>query len=175
MAKKKPTTKGTKTLDPQDERTILAMKEAQDEELAEAVMMDTLDAKLTPKFKNWLALFMDKSNPDYYGNATQCTLKAYNCTNYFSAGVIGSRNLKKLQGIMGSFLEAERMGFGEMVKIGAAKMLKGSFQDWKDLMIMAGFYEPPAKAKDDGGNTFNIENMQFAIIRDRKARGLPIE
>jgi hypothetical protein len=175
MAKKKPTTKDKKELVPQDEQTILAMKEAQEDELAEAVMQHSLEARMTPKFKNWLALFMDKANPDLYGNATQCALKSYNCTNYYSAGVIGSTNLKKLKGIMGSFLEAERMGYHEMIKIGAAKMIKGTFQDWKELMIMAGFYEQPAKAKDDGGNTFNIENMQFAIIRDRKARGLPIE
>lgn len=170
--KKKPTKTKKPPKKELDERTIMAIKEAKEEELKEAVMLDSIDRKLTPRFKDWLALFMDKSNQQYYGNATQCALKTYNCNNYFSAGVIGSRNLKKLQGIMGSFLEAEQMGFGEMVKIGAAKMIKGTFQDWKEFMIMAGFYEPPAKQDGGTNNTFNFANLNVAIMNDRRERGL---
>jgi len=144
MTKKKNKKKITATK--RSEKTLVSIKEKNDCNLASAI--ENLDGfRLSEKFKNWVALFMDKNNPEYQGNATKCALKAYDTNNYFSAARIGYENSKKLKIIVGTLLEFEGMGFGEMVKIGAAKMLKGSFQDWKDLMIMAGYFEPSGKRK----------------------------
>ena len=155
-------------------RTIMAIKESQEDEMTEAIMLAEFDRKMTPKFKAWSALYMDKSNKKYWGNATKCALKTYNTTNIASAARIGHDNTRKLKIFIGTILEAERMGFGEMVKIGAAKMLKGSFQDWKDLMIMAGYYDPKYKpdASINIGTIYNIINLSADIAKARRERGL---
>lgn len=122
------------------------------------------------KFKRWAELFFDKSNPRCYGNKTQCALVAYNTKNYNSASCIGYQNYRKLQFSASVILELEGFGFGELVKIGASKMMAGSFSDWVKLMEILGYIDP--KGKETPDNTFNFENLNVAIWRDRKARGL---
>ena len=156
-----------------DQKTITDIKAADDSALSTAIQEAPSELRLGEKFKAWTLLFMDKGDRKYWGNATQCALKIYDTDNYHTAESIGSQNLKKLKLIGAIVLEAEGMGFGELMKIGASKMLKGSYSDWESLMERVGYFE--AKNKKDDGNTFNVENMQLAIIRDRKARGLPIE
>lgn len=155
-------------------RTIMAIKESQEDELAEAIMLAEFDRKMTPKFKAWSALYMDKGNKEYWGNATRCALKTYNTTNVASAARIGHDNTRKLKIFIGTILEYEGMGMGEMIKIGAAKMLKGTFQDWKELMIMAGYYDPNYKpdVEINIGAIYNIANLSADIAKARRDRGL---
>lgn len=125
---------------------------------------------ITEKFKDWVSLFMDKSKTDTYGNATRCALKTYNTTNYHSAGQIGHENLKKLEKLAATVSDAEGYGYADLIKIGLKKMMDGSYGDWESYMERLGHFEPKKKAGE--GNTFNFDNLQIAIMRDRKARGL---
>lgn len=122
------------------------------------------------KFKRWTELFFDRSNPKFYGNKTQCALVAYDTNNYNSASCIGYQNYRKLQFSAALILELEGFGFGELIKIGASKMMKGSFSDWLKLMEVLGYFNPKNKA--ESGNTFNFENLNMQFNADRKARGL---
>jgi hypothetical protein len=126
------------------------------------------------KFKRWVELFFDRDNPKFYGNKTQCAMAAYNTTNYNSASCIGYQNYRKLQFSLGAILELEGFGLVELVRIGAAKMLAGSFSDWRELMIMAGYYDPKAKPEVEIniGNTYNIANLGADFAKARRERGL---
>jgi len=127
------------------------------------------------KFKRWVELFFDKDNPIFYGNKTQCALAAYNTTNYNSASCIGYQNYRRLQFSLAAILELEGLGYGELVKIGASKMLAGTFSDWRELMIMAGYYDPNYKpdVEINIGAVYNIANLSAYIAKARKERGLP--
>ena len=126
------------------------------------------------KFKRWVELFFDKDNPKFYGNKTQCAMEAYNTSNYNSASCIGYQNYRKLQFSLAAILELEGFGLVELVRIGAAKMLAGSFSDWRELMIMAGYYDPKAKpeAEINIGAVYNIANLSADIAKARRDRGL---
>ncbi len=128
------------------------------------------------KFKRWAELFFDRSKPEFYGNKTQCALEAYNTTNYNSASCIGYQNYRKLQFSVSLILELEGLGYGELIKIGASKMIAGSFSDWVKLMEIAGYFEP--KNKPEIGvninNTYNFANLQTDIIKSRRERGLEV-
>lgn len=169
---KKGQTKQNKNLDKNVKKSITVIKAAQDDSLAEAVQVNSEFEQLGRYFKDWCIKFTDKSDPDY-GNATQCVLKTYpNVTSYYSAGTIGSRNVKRLKAIVSVTLEQQGFGFAELMKLGMTKMLKGSYGDWESLMERAGYFEP--KAKEAPTNIFNFANLQAAIIRDRKDRGLEV-
>ncbi len=101
--------------------------------------------RLSEKFKAWVALFMDKSNPEYWGNATKCALKVYNTKNYHSAGQIGYENLKKLEKVAALVLDKEDFSFGRLMKIGAQKMEAGSYDDWEKFMEFIGYFPPNQK------------------------------
>lgn len=152
-------------------KTIQAIKDYKEDKLSIAVNKKIDKIKVGKKFKEWTALFLDKSNREYYGNATKCALKVYNTDNYATAGSIGSQNLKKLKNIGGIILENEGFGIGEMMKIGMAKVMSGNYGDWDKMMERLGYFEPPAK-NPEGGNTFNFENLNVAIMKDRHNRGL---
>jgi hypothetical protein len=125
------------------------------------------------KFKRWVELFFDKDNPKFYGNKTQCAIEAYNTSNYNSASCIGYQNYRRLQFSLAAILELEGLGYGELVKIGASKMLAGSFADWRELMIMAGYYDPKAKpdVEINIGTIYNIANLHGDIMKARRDRG----
>jgi hypothetical protein len=82
---------------------------------------------ITEKFKDWCALYFDKSKVETYGNATRCALMVYNTKSYYNAGAIGHTNSKKLQIIAKTILDNEGFGMADLLKIGLSKMTEGSF------------------------------------------------
>lgn len=127
---------------------------------------------ITEKFKDWCALYFDKTKPETYGNATQCALAVYDTGNYWSAARIGGENSKKLKNIAVSILENEGFGFADLMKIGVKKMMEGSFSDWKAFMEMLGYFNPKDYGNQQTENTFDFNNLNVAIMEARKARGL---
>lgn len=127
---------------------------------------------ITEKFKDWCALYFDKTRNETYGNATKCALAIYNTESYWSAARIGGENSKKLKNIAVLILEHEGFGLADLMKIGIKKMMEGSFSDWKAFMEMLGHFDPKGHGDKQTENTFNFDNLQIAIMRDRKARGL---
>jgi hypothetical protein len=128
------------------------------------------DIRVSQKFKDWTVLFFDKSKPETYGNATRSALAVYGTENYWSAATIGKENSKKLQNISVAVADNEGYGFADLVKIGLEKMMDGSYGDWESFMERMGHFEPKKKAGE--GSTFNFDNLQIAIMNDRRARGL---
>lgn len=129
----------------------------------------TPEYKETVKFNSWVRAFFDKENKKTFGNATESALYAYNTDNRVSAASIGHQNLRKLQTLGADFLEKEGYGFGELMKIGTAKMLEGDYDVWERFMTKLGYFEPPKPAPTL--NQFNF-NMGDAIAESRKERGL---
>ncbi len=127
---------------------------------------------ITEKFKDWCALYFDKTRPETYGNATRSALAVYNTDSYYNAGAIGYTNSKKLQIIARTMLDNEGFGMADLLKIGLSKMTEGSFSDWKAFMEMLGYFDPKGYNDRQPENTFNFENLNVAIMRDREARGL---
>lgn len=95
----------------------------------------------TTKFDLWFRYFSDRSNKECFGNATKSALEVYDTKNYASAGVIGHENLKKLKIMRLAWLDMEGYGFGERMKIGLAKALKGNYNDWDKFMVRIGHFE----------------------------------
>lgn len=127
------------------------------------------------KFTKWCEYFFDKTNKDTYGNATQSALKAYDTKDYYNAGAIGHQNYKKLQeripNMAALVADKEGFGYGELIKIGMAKMLKGSFDDWERMMIRLGHFEEKPGVQIQN-NQFNINNLMQSIEQSRTERGL---
>lgn len=129
--------------------------------------------KETVKFNLWVKCFYDKDNKETYGNATRSALMVYNTTNYNSASVIGSENLRKLK--IANLVIAEQEGYGlaVMIRIGLAKMLKGSYSDWEKFMIFLGYYdqEKPIVVNSQINN-YDFSNLASDIAKSRKERDL---
>ncbi len=98
------------------------------------------------KFNDWCKYFFEKKNKKTYGNATQSALKAYNTTDYSSAGVIGHENLKKLKILSSIVAEHEGYGYTQMIKIGLEKMKKSDdVKWWKEMMEVLGYKDQEEK------------------------------
>lgn len=93
------------------------------------------------KFNDWVYLFMDKKSDDTYGNATQSALRAYQTTDYSTAGVIGHKNLKKYKMLALTTLDQMDLGFGILMQIGVKKMLGGNYKDWELFMERVGYFD----------------------------------
>ncbi len=128
----------------------------------------------TAKFELWRKYFEDKNNRECYLNATKSALKAYNTTNYSSAGVIGHENLKKLKNLRLVWLDLEGYGFGERMKITLAKALNGTFADWYKFLVQIGDFEVKPEKVIEKSFDFSGNNLADVIARDRRERGLPI-
>lgn len=126
----------------------------------------------TEKFNRWVRCFFDAKNKKTYGNATQSALKAYNTTNYKSASVIGHENLVKLRHLSSTVADQLGYGFADLIKIGLAKMIKGSYDDWNRMMVRLGYFEPEKKIGVAIQNNFDFSNLGVAIARDSIDRGL---
>lgn len=127
------------------------------------------------KFKRWCDLFFDRTNRGTYGNATQSALRVYNTERYHSAADIGSKNLKKVEHLRVAIMDNEGLGFGELMKLLAAKAIEGGFGDIERLMVRLGYFEPDPRIvspTNPTNITFNFNNIQEAIIASRKERGL---
>lgn len=125
---------------------------------------------MSQKFKDWTVLFFDKSKPETYGNATRCALATYDTESYQSAARIGFENSKKLKNLAAAVADNEGYGYADLIKIGLKKMMEGSYGDWESFMERMELFDP--KKKQGEGNTFNFDNLNVAIMRDREARGL---
>mgnify|MGYP000905488427 CR=1 FL=1 len=128
------------------------------------------DIRVSQKFKDWTVLFFDKSKPETYGNATRCALATYDTESYQSAARIGFENSKKLKNLAAAVADNEGYGYADLIKIGLKKMMEGSYGDWESFMERMELFDP--KKKQGEGNTFNFDNLNVAIMRDREARGL---
>ena len=49
----------------------------------------------TLKYQRWVEAFLNKDDPETYGNATKSALKVYRSSSYNVAAQIGFQNLKK--------------------------------------------------------------------------------
>lgn len=135
-------------------------------------MAQSKEFRETTKFNRWVQCFFDAKNKETYGNSTQSALKAYNTTNYKSASVIGHDNLVKLRHLSVAITDQLGYGFADLIKIGLAKMMKGSYDDWDRLMVRLGYFEPEKKIGVAVQNNFDFSKLGEAIARDAKARGL---
>lgn len=135
------------------------------------ISQKTPDYRETAKFNLWVKYFTDRSNKETYLNATQSALKAYSSTSYSLAGVIGHKNIKKYNNLCVVTLDMEGYGLGELMKIGLAKVIKGSYQDWDKFMERLRYFEPE-KSLNATQNNYDFSNLGSEILKSRIERGL---
>lgn len=131
----------------------------------------------TIKYNLWVKYFLDPTNSETFGNATRSAILAYKydpVKQYDVAAQIGSRNIKKVQSLSSVILEKLGYTFAEMMKIGMAKVINGSYSDWEKFMERLGVFEKDGSNQPPGNFTQVNVNLNDAIEADRKARGLPI-
>jgi len=147
-------------------KTLIPKK---NDKLIKAILESPNHKLISVKFEEWAIMFLDKNNPNW-GNATKCALKVYKTDKYHSAGAIGHQNLLKLKTIMNTLLDSKKLGVGQLLEIGAAKMMNGSYSDWTDFMERMGYFKK--EKENDNPNFFNFDNLNIQILKDRKERGL---
>lgn len=182
MTKKKTTKKNgkTKAVPSQEESTVSSdevevielLPTVSDADAANAILNSQDSRTNTIKYRQWVMNFCDPKRTLTYGNATKSALAVYDTKDYSSAGVIGHENLKKLKKSTTIVLESLGYDFAKLMKIGAEKMEKEGYDTWEKFMIRIGVFEPMSVPGNQGGNQFNFENLNVAIMQDRKARGL---
>ena len=138
------------------------------------VLSQAPEIVLGRKFELWCAHFLNKSSRETYLNATKSALKAYDTTNYFTAGAIGHQNYKKLQNLKLTYLDMEGYSFGERMKISLAKAIQGEYSDWHKFMIQVGEFEEKPTTLVQNNNNFDLSGLGEAIKQSRIERGLPI-
>lgn len=130
----------------------------------------TIEYQGTAKFNLWIKYFTDKTNKETWCNATKSALKTYNTKNYFSAGVIGHENLKKLKNLSAIRADLEGFGIGEQIKIAITKAQQGTYDDWHKLLTQIGTFTDKPNVLTH--NNFNFNSLGEEISKSRKARGL---
>lgn len=108
--------------------------------------LQTKSYRESKKFNDWCRYFFDKKNKKTYGNATQSALKAYNTTDYSSAGVIGYKNIKKVKILSLIVADQEGYGYAQLIQLGLKKMEKSDdVKWWKEIMDVLGYKEQEEK------------------------------
>lgn len=125
----------------------------------------------TPKLARWINLFLDKSSKETYGNRTQSAIMAYNLdpqTQYYSAGVIGHENFKKLKMVASEYFEREGMTVGKQLDLLVAKAVNTNNAKYLiTMMEMTGVYTPkPTIAVQN--NTQNNISVQMTQERAKE-------
>lgn len=119
----------------------------------------------TLKFNAWCELFLDKSNKETFGNATQCALKTYDCKTYSSAGVVGHENLKKFKNLRLSLVERDGWGAKKMIDVGLALMIKrGMAPSWGEMMEFLGYKEEKSEST---GLSLKIGDAEMKVVINR--------
>lgn len=132
--------------------------------------------RITKKFELWCNLFLDKKS-ETYGNATQSAIKAYKLKpkQYFTAGQIGSRNIKKVENLGLRFSEDSGISANDWWKIAAKKALNGSYEQTLDFMQRIGVAEKETNVPANQTNLqFNFGDLAEKFMQNRQARGLEI-
>ena len=136
----------------------------------------TPEFRETEKFNRWVRYFYDEKNKETCGNATKSALRAYNTKNYNVASVIGHKNIRKAKILSATIADQLGYGFSDLMKIGLAKMIKGSYDDWDKFMVRLGYFEKDKNISVLTQNNFDFSgnNLAEAIRKDRIERGLPV-
>jgi hypothetical protein len=129
--------------------------------------------RVTKQFEDWVQYFLDKNNKTTYGNKTQSAIFAYSLDpikQYFSAGVIGYDNYKKLKSLASSYLEGKGITTGRMLDIAVAKLLdrNGSIAWWDRIAELTGIKEAQGEKTPQGDSKtqINIFNLNSPEVND---------
>jgi len=128
--------------------------------------------KDTLKFRKWSELYMDSSNSEVFGNATECALRVYNAKNRASAANIGYENVRKLENILPQI--AESLNFTLPRLLTELYDKAKSFDELERFMTKIG-YLPSSKQLEvnlQQNNQYNFANLAEDFARARKERGL---
>lgn len=139
-------------------------------QVTDLVLSQHPDVVASRKFALWVKFFFDSTNKTTYMNATQSALRSYDTSNYFSAGVIGHENLKKLKNLNVAVADLQGWGIGRLMELAIKKAEKGRYEDIDKLMVRLGYFEDkPASLTQ---NNFNFGSIGEEIAKSRQERGL---
>lgn len=107
----------------------LIIKPDEDKELQEAKIEVAKKYYLTPKYSKWEEFFLDKSNKETFGNATKSACAAYDLDPtdpkaYSVAGVIGSKNIKKVKNLRQKYWIARGWTTGKLLDLYGKKAIE---------------------------------------------------
>lgn len=143
--------------------TAIVVSEEQQELLNIQKKLDTY-----PKLRQWLFLFLDKSNKNTYGNKTRSALIAYGLDEkkqYYSAARIGFENYQKLKIVASAYYDADGMTTAKVLDLIAVHAVAGKPKALEMLATITGVYDPKA-AQITINNTQNNQTTITTVKAD---------
>lgn len=119
-----------------------------------------------PKLREWLLLFLDKSNERTFGNKTQSAIQAYKLDpvrQYYVAASIGYQNFKKLQIVASAYYDADGMTTAKVLDLIAVHAVAGKPKALEMLATITGVYDPKSAQitiNNTQNNTNTITNVK---------------
>jgi hypothetical protein len=105
-----------------------------------------------PKLMKWIQLFLDKENPETWGNRTASALIAYNLdrnnpSQYQSARAIGYQNFTKLHTVAGEVLQQQGWTVEKQLELLTAKAVSSNNARFTQMLLeITQIYNPKAPA-----------------------------
>ena len=131
--------------------------------------------KDTLKFKKWSELYLNSSNPKFFGNATECAARTYNAKNRASAANIGYENVRKLENLVPQVAESLDFTLPKLLKELYEKAK--TFNELERFMVRLGYFPSEKEVQmsfNQQNNHYDFSNLAEDFARARKERGLPV-
>lgn len=122
------------------------------------------DLRLSPKHELFVRYYIDPSNKDTYGNATQSAIKAYNLDpvkQYNYARIQGHKLATKYNDVGRAYLESKGLTFIKMIDIAAMRVATTNNAKWWDIVATIGDYKKDEKPLVEVHNNTQINNYDI--------------
>lgn len=145
------------------ENNLTPIDDTEEEEIKQA--LEDNNYRISPKFLRFIQLYNDEKS-ETFGNATRSVLKAYKLdekTQYNSAMVIASQNLRKLKIIGRDYAEKKGYSIQKIITVAYINALKGNTQWWQEFKQLTGINEEKAAVNinfNQQNNTFNVGSKE---------------
>lgn len=129
----------------------------------------------TLKFKKWSQLYLNSSDPEVFGNATECAVRVYKVKNRASAANVGYENVRKLENLLPNIAESLELTLPRLLKELYEKAK--NFSELEKFMVRVGYLPPENTMQmnfNQQNNQYNFANLAEDFIKARKERGLPV-
>jgi hypothetical protein len=135
----------------------------------------TLKTKDSLKFRKWSQLYLNSSNPEVFGNATECAARVYNVKNRASAANIGYENVRKLDNLVPQVAESLDFTLHKLLKELYEKAK--TFNELERFIVRLGYFPSEKEMQmsfNQQNNHYDFSNLAEDFARARKERGLPV-
>ena len=125
---------------------------------------------ITKKFEDWVELFMDKTNKDTFGNATQSAMVAYGYEphQYTTAAQVGHRNVKKVKNLGAMYADKQGASFGKLMDVALSRAFSEKNPAWWDrVMEVSGYKDQIIENNNTQVNVFNMGDEKVKSFNEK--------